>query len=157
MTHQVMDREHRRLQCGCMLTTTTLTGQTRSTESVLRRVLLTNATTSGLSGLAALSAGGPVSDLIGVERIGWVRVVGAGLLAFAAFVVWIATSPPARLSKEAPAISVADAAWVVGTVATIALGWYSTRGAVVMGLVGAVVGVFGATQAVLAHRLRSDD
>ena len=157
MTHQVMDLEQHSPHRGGMLTSATLPRRSDSTESALRRVLLTNATTSGLGGLAAVVAGGPVADLLGVDRVGWVRVTGAGLVAFAAFVTWIARSPRTLLAKEAPVISVGDVTWVAGTVVTIALGWYSRAGAIVMGVVGAMVGAFAATQAVLARRLCADD
>lgn len=127
------------------------------TESRLRRVLTTNATTSGLGGLAAVVAGGPVGSLLGTDSTTWVRLVGAGLVAFAVFVALVARAPVSRLAREVPAISAGDMAWVVGTAVTIALGWYSTRGAVVMGLVGAMVGTFGVAQLVLARHLQSDD
>ncbi|MFW2335328.1 hypothetical protein [Ilumatobacter sp.] len=125
-------------------------------ESRLRLVLNTNATTSGLGGLAALLLGGPVDDLLGTGDVPWVRLVGAGLVLFAAFVAWTARASRARLIRDTPAISVGDAAWVIGTVATIALGWYTTSGVVVMGLVGVMVATFGTMQALLMRQLRSD-
>lgn len=127
------------------------------TEARLRLVLATNAATSGLGGLAALAVGGPVDSLLGTDGTGWVRLVGAALLAFAAFVLWVSRSSTGRLGKETPLISLGDICWVVGTIVSITLGWYSAAGAVVMGLVGAMVGTFGVTQLVLARRLRSDD
>jgi uncharacterized membrane protein YbjE (DUF340 family) len=56
-----------------------------------------------------------------------------------------------------PSISAGDAAWVFGTIVTVTLGWYSTSGVVVMGLVGTMVATFGTMQAILVRRLRSDD
>ena len=125
-------------------------------ESRLRLVLAANATSSGLGGLAALLVGGPVADLLGTDQVVWVRLVGAGLVVFAAFVAWTARAPRASLVRETPAISAGDAGWVLGTIVTVGLGWYSAPGAVVMGLVGAMVGTFGTLQAVLVRRLRSD-
>jgi hypothetical protein len=128
----------------------------RTAEPRLRTVLLTNATTSGAGGLAALIAGGPVDSLLGTDATGWVRVAGAGLVVFAVFVALVARASTATLRRETPVISLGDAAWVVGSAVTIALGWYSTGGAVVMAAVGAMVGGFGITQVVLARRLSSD-
>lgn len=140
-------------------TTTPATGIAAGTptESRLRLVLTTNAVTSGLGGLAALALGGPVDSVLGTDAVGWVRVVGAGLVAFAAFVAFVSRSRRARLVREVPIISAGDLAWVAGTMVTIALGWYSASGNVVMGAVAAMVGAFGLTQAVLVRRLRSDD
>jgi len=160
MTREVMDLVRTSVHDRNMLTTrTTNTNTSRATaaETTLRRVLTVNATTSGLGGLAALVFGGAVGDLLGVDRIGWVRIVGVGLVAFAAFVLFVARSSAEILRAETPTISVGDAAWVGGTVVTIALGWYSTTGAVVMVVVGLVVGALGATQMTLVRRLRSDD
>ena len=128
----------------------------RKAEPRLRAVLLTNATTSGAGGLAALIAGGPVDSLLGTDAVGWVRAVGGGLVAFAVLVALAARGSTATVRREAPVISLGDAAWVVGSVVTIALGWYSTGGAVLMAVVAAMVGGFGVAQAVLARRLHSD-
>jgi hypothetical protein len=87
----------------------------------------------------------------------WVRIVGAGLVLFAALVLWTARSTTRRVVIGAPVISVGDVSWVVGTIVTIVLGWYSTVGAIVMAVVGVAVGSFGVAQAVLAGRIRSDD
>lgn len=156
MTRQVMELAPSDHHDDCMLTATSSTPLDTS-EPRLRLVLTTNATTSGLGGFAALALGGPVDTVLGTDSAGWVRIVGAGLVVFAAFVAWVARSDRPRLIRETPAISAGDIAWVVGTIATIGLGWYSLRGAVVMGLVGATVGSFGLAQALLVRRLRSDD
>jgi hypothetical protein len=126
-------------------------------EARLRLVLATNATTSGLGGLAAVVAAGTVDSALGTDSIMWVRIVGAGLVLFAALVLWTARSTTRRVVIGAPVISVGDVSWVVGTIVTIVLGWYSTVGAIVMAVVGVAVGSFGVAQAVLAGRIRSDD
>ena len=139
-----------------MLTTAPL--EKRDTNARrLRLVLATNATTSGLGGLAALCAGGPVDSLLGTDDTAWVRVVGAGLVVFSAIVALVARSTSARLTPASLMVSAGDAAWVVATAVTIVLGWYSTLGAIVMATVGVAVGSFGVAQSVLARRLRSDD
>lgn len=161
MTRQVMEVQTLSLHPGVMLTTPTHTSTTdgyddATADSRLRLVLNANATTSGLGGLAAVVLGGPVDELLGTGSVGWVRLVGAGLVMFAAFVAWTARAPRARLIRDTPSISAGDAAWVLGTVVTAALGWYSTTGVVAMGLVAAMVATFGIMQALLVRRLRSD-
>lgn len=126
-------------------------------ETALRAVLTTNAATSGASGAVAMVLAGPVDSMLGTEATVWVRLVGAGLVAFAAVVLLIAHGPAGRLERVTPAVSAGDAAWVIGSIVTIALGWYSTGGAAVMAMVAAMVGTFGIAQAVLVHRLRSHD
>ena len=129
-------------------------------ETNLRRALLTNASTSGAGGAAALLFGGPVDALLGTGSTPWVRVVGAVLVAFALFVALTAKATTSWLLAVTPWISGGDLMWVAGTIVTIGLGWYSAAGAVVMALVGAMVGAFGIAQATLARRMcahRSDD
>ena len=124
-----------------------------SPESMLRLVLRTNATTSGLGGLAALVAGGPADELLGTGQIGLVRLVGAGLVLFALGVVVVSRLDREGLTRHVPGISLGDGSWVVGTVVAIALGWFSTGGALIMAAVAVMVGVFGIEQAVLVRRL----
>ena len=124
-------------------------------EARLRLVLTTNAATSGLGGLAAATAPVTVDSVLGTDATMWVRAVGVGLVVFAGLVLWAARSR--RVVAVAPAISVGDLSWVIGTIITIALGWYSTVGVAVMAGVGVAVGSFGIAQAVLARRIRSDD
>ncbi len=116
-------------------------------------VLRANATTSGFGGLAAAIAPGPIDDVLGTGQEGWVRLIGIGLVAFAALVVATSRFDRAELAKAVPGISLGDGSWVIGTVVAIALGWFSTSGAVAMGLVGVMVGMFGVEQAVLVRSM----
>lgn len=131
------------------------TPRTSSPESLLRIVLGANATTSGLGGLIAAVAPGPLDEVLGTGQEGWVRLVGIGLVAFAALVVVTSRLDREQLVRLVPGISLGDGSWVVGTVIAIGLGWFSTSGAVVMGLVGLMVGVFGVEQALLVRALSS--
>ena len=126
-----------------------------SDDRMLRGVLATNAATSTLGGLVALLASSWLDEeLLHTGQSGWVRVVGAGLVAFGVAVALVSRSVTDDLPVRALAVSVADAGWVVVTIATILAGWYSTSGAVLVAAVGAMVAVFGVEQAVLAHRLQ---
>jgi hypothetical protein len=129
------------------------TPRTSSPESLLRIVLRTNATTSGLGGLVAALAPGPLDEVLGTGQEGWVRLIGIGLVAFAALVVGTSRFDREQLVRAVPGISLGDGSWVVGTIIALALDWFSTSGAVVMGLVGVMVGVFGVEQALLVRSL----
>jgi hypothetical protein len=124
-----------------------------SPEALLRIVLRTNATTSGAGGVIAALAPGPVDDILGTGEQGWVRLIGIGLVLFAAVVVSASRLDADQMRRIVPAISVGDGAWVVGSVLAVALGWFSTGGAVVMGVVALMVGVFGLAQAQLVREL----
>jgi hypothetical protein len=102
-------------------------------------VLRLNAGFSALTGLVALVAGGPVADLIGIGQVWLVRSTGAGLLGFAAAVALVAAAPRPALTHWSRLISVADLAWVVGTVGVVAAGWLASAGVVLLGLVAVVV------------------
>ncbi len=127
--------------------------QVRSAAQRLRNTLRLNAATSLLGGVAAATVGGPVNTLLGASSTNWVRVVGFGLVLFAIDVAIVAGSNIQKLQTYTPSISAADAVWVGASVTTIALGWFSTRGGVVVGVVAAMVAAFGARQFVLARRL----
>jgi hypothetical protein len=112
----------------------------------LRIVLTANAITSGLAGLGAVVAGESIADWLDSAHAGWVRVVGAGLVVFAFAVVALSRSNEQHLRRWVPAVSAADAAWVAASVATIVAGWYSTRGAITIGVMAAVVAAFALAQ-----------
>ncbi len=95
----------------------------------LRAVLATNAATSFLFGSAGLVAAPLWSDTLGIDSVGWIRLVSAGLVLFAVDVALVASRARASLPTAALAVSVADLAWVAATgvaLATIsftATGW----------------------------------
>lgn len=122
-------------------------------ERMLRRVLTANAVTSGLAGAVALAFGPTVDELLGTGHPGWVRLVGLALVVFAVDVALIARASRPVLRRLAPIVSAADAAWVAFTLVSIVAGWYSTGGAVAMGVVGLGVIVFAVEQVLLARRL----
>jgi hypothetical protein len=116
-------------------------------------VLRSNALTSGLGGLVAVAAPARLDELLGTDYPGWVRLVGAGLAAFAGVVALVSRASRPVSVRVAPLISVADASWVVGSILTIAAGWYSNTGAVLMAAVAWMVGAFSIAQATLSRRL----
>ena len=99
----------------------------------LRFVLTANATTSGLAGLTALVTGERVDNWLDTAHAGWVRIIGAGLVAFALAVIALSRSREQDLRRWVPAVSFADGGWVAASIATIIAGWYSSSGAAIIG------------------------
>ncbi len=91
--------------------------------------------------------------MLGVASSEWVRVVGAALVVFAIDVMLLSTSNIRRLTRFGIAVSVGDAIWVGGSIATIAAAWYSKLGVVVIVAVAVMVAAFGVRQLVLVRRL----
>ncbi len=112
----------------------------------LRFVLTANATTSGLAGLTALVANERVDNWLDPAHPGWVRVIGAGLVAFALAVIALSRSNEQSLRRWVPAVSFADGGWVAASVATIIAGWYSNSGAAILAVIAAIVGTFAIAQ-----------
>lgn len=105
-------------------------------ERRLRTVLGLNATTSLLTGVTGLAAAGWWSDRLGIDSPGWTRVVSAGLVLFALAVALVARTPPGQLRRLAAVVSVADLAWVAGTIGVIAAGALNGTGVVVAIVLG---------------------
>ena len=99
-----------------------------------------------MGGAIAAIAAGWVSETLGIDHVALTRVVGIGLMVFAADVAWVSTREPDRLLSETRLVSAADAAWVVATIVVVAAGVLTTTGAVVAAVVGLGVADFGATQ-----------
>lgn len=128
------------------MTTTAITALRRLDLMALPTALRLDAVVTAANGAAYLAAAGPLSDLLGLDAT-LLRVVGAGLLAFAA-VVWLAASAR-RMSRPAPATIIAlNAAWAVGSIAAVLadLGTPTTAGAVWMIAQALVVAGFAELQ-----------
>jgi hypothetical protein len=123
-------------------------------DTWLRTVLTVNATTSIAGGALATVAAGRIDSLLGTGSPGWVRLVGVGLVAFGIAVLALARGPRARRVQLTPLVSALDAGWVVGTAAAIAAGWFSTRGAWVMGGLAALIADFALIQMWTVRRTR---
>ena len=112
----------------------------------LRRVLRLNAATSGLAGALMIVVADRFDAVLGTGAPGWIRVVGVGLVLFAGGLVLLAGRSVDVLARLTPSIVAADAAWVLASVITILLGWYSRAGAIAVGVVAAAVGAFAVAQ-----------
>ena len=126
----------------------------RTSAQRLRNTLRLNACTSAGGGLALLVAAGPLNHLMSAGSASWVRIVGAGLIVFALDVGILSGSSIRRLVRLAPLVSAGDGIWVIASLGTMAAGWYSAAGDVIVAAVACMVGLFGVRQLVLVRGVR---
>jgi uncharacterized protein DUF6790 len=113
---------------------------------LLRKALLMDGLVSGVSGLILLVAPGAVAAFIGAPSSGLVVAVGVVLLVFGLLVVLSARRDPPR--RVAAVILALNVAWLLGTVVVVAEGGLSRQGNWALLLVGDVVLVFAALEAI---------
>ncbi len=115
---------------------------TSRSESRLRLSLRLNAGFSTSTGAVALIAGGWVADQLGLDQ-SWapmaVRLLGVGLLGFAALLLFESGRQGDRLASSVLQVSMADLGWVVGSGVLMALGLFSSIGNVVVAVIALVV------------------
>ncbi|MEZ5246978.1 MAG: hypothetical protein R2707_17940 [Acidimicrobiales bacterium] len=112
----------------------------------LRRTLQANAMFSIVSGTTALIAGSWVSRTLGIDHVALTRVLGAGLVAFAAIVFATARADAGRLRRDSLLVSLADAGWVLGTVVVVTTGILTPTGDLVAVVIAVMVADFGTAQ-----------
>ncbi|MFD0621142.1 hypothetical protein ACFQZR_27345 [Paenibacillus sp. GCM10027629] len=127
-------------------------------EALIRKVLLTNAVSSGVCGLLLLLFPGYVGDWTGLDNRTALTETGIFLLVFVAFLVWVVSrrivSPGSVL-----VVTVLDLLWVVGGVLLLEdkgiTMMMTVFGVWAVILVTAVVGVFAIFEAVYYWRNRA--
>ncbi len=119
----------------------------------LRNTLRLNALLSASTGLLALAAGPWLADTLGTGHVGIVRLLGAGLVLFAAALAVAAASRASTMHRWALGFSVADLAWTATSLLTIALGWFAAAGNVAVALTATAVCALGVRQLQLWRRL----
>ena len=133
--------------------TTTLTAPAVDRTDRMRTLLRADAALCAVTGLVAAAAAGPVADLLGPDVSTLVvRVVGLALIAYA---LDLALTSRAAARWQRPATlgaGLGNVAWVIATLVLVGLGAFSTLGAGVALLVGAVVGELGVLQLKAARR-----
>lgn len=112
----------------------------------LRLVLAANAIFSIAGGMIALIAGSWVSREFGIDHVALTRILGAGLVLFGFDVGVLSRLAEDKLLPGALVVSIADAAWVGGTIVVVATGVLSGAGNVVAVVIGLAVADFGASQ-----------
>ena len=120
----------------------------RATAAPLRRVLRLNAGFSAVTGAVGLAAGGWAGRELGIgdEWTARVRLVGAGLIGFAAVLLVVAAAPLHRMAPAALAVVAGDLGWVVATVVLVAAGAFSPSGAIIASVLGVIVLDFAIVQ-----------
>jgi hypothetical protein len=120
----------------------------------LRRSLQLDGIASGLCGALLLLAAGPIAALIGLPGPGLARAAGAGLLVFAAALLWNAAR--ATVSRgEALGTVVLNVAWVLGSAIVIVDGPLTLVGNLAVAAVAAAVVLFTVLEIVGLRRLRA--
>jgi hypothetical protein len=118
----------------------------------LRRSLQLDGVASGLCGALLVVGAGPLADIMGLPGPGLARVVGAGLLVFAAALLWNAAR--ATVSRaEALVTVVLNVGWVVGSAIVIVDGPLTVVGNLAVAAVAAAVLVFAILEAIGLRRL----
>jgi hypothetical protein len=118
----------------------------------LRGALLLDAAVTGANGAAYLLAAGPLGDLLGLSPT-LLRLLGAGLLAFA-LAVWLIATRAAVPRGAVMAIVALNAAWGAGSLVLAIGGWASptTIGTLWIVAQALVVGAFAELQATALRR-----
>jgi hypothetical protein len=120
----------------------------------LRRSLQLDGVASGLTGLLLLVGAGPISTVIGVSAPGAARVVGAGLVVFAAALLWNARRGTVARGEVVLTVAL-NVAWVVGSAVLIALGPLTLLGDLAVAAVAAAVFGFTVLEVVGLRRLQA--
>lgn len=123
-------------------------------STLLRRALQGNAVFSSLSAIGSFAGAGWLSTHIGAP-ISVLIALGAGLLAYAAWLLFQATRP--QLDRRAAwAAIIADELWVIASAVLVLTGWpdLTTTGGWVVGIVALLVADFAVLQYVGLRRLR---
>ena len=119
---------------------------TSTSTARLRLVLRANAASSIIGGAVALIAASWVSRELGIDHVVLTRLLGAGLLGFAALGLAVARADEPQLVRDSLLVSLADAGWVLGTIVVLFTGVLTSTGNVVAAVVALAVADFGVTQ-----------
>lgn len=124
-----------------------------SHDTFLRRSLQLDGVASGLTGVLLLVAAGPVSTLVGNAVPGIARLIGAGLVIYAAALLWNARRATVARGEVVAAVLL-NIGWVVGSVALVVLGPLTALGNVAVAAVALAVLGFTLLEIAGLRRLR---
>ncbi|MEO0494294.1 MAG: hypothetical protein AAF081_12860 [Actinomycetota bacterium] len=122
-----------------------------------RLILRANAIFSTVTGAIAVVAADWVSDSAGIDHVVLTRLVGVGLLLFAADLVRQARLPESKLPFALLQTSVADLGWVLATPVVIAVVDLTRAGTIGALAIAAVVLDIALAQLWVRSKLVSDD
>ena len=127
-------------------------------QAIARTALLCNASFSALCGLAFAFDGGAIAAKLLVtaptEAALSLRILGVGLIGFAAFVAFSALRRGFS-ARRVMTFTVMDIAWVLATLLTLGLApaVFTAEGVAAVALVGLAVGLFATGQGFGASRM----
>ncbi len=125
--------------------------------TLLRRVLLSNALFSLISGLAFIFAAGPIARFLGPTVPAWAVVaIGVSFLPFVYGVYWVASQDVIE-PRYGRLITFMDFTWVLGSYLLLFLGWslFNVAGRWFIGIQAEVIFLFGVLQIIGLRRLRN--
>ena len=124
-------------------------------STLLFHTLSANGIFSLISGVVMVLGASRIAPLIGLGQPAWLLFTGVGLLGFGAWLLWLGSQSRIRRA-DAIAISLADLAWVVGTLAlAFAIpGLFNTLGVAAIVAVGLIVLGFFELQAYALWKTR---
>ena len=133
--------------------TTTYATPALPTTSRQRTLLRVDAAVCALLGLPAAVAPGAVADLLGTDAsTTLLRVIGIALVLYAADLAVVSRLAERWQRPAVRAAGIGSLAWTAATVALVALGAFSTTGAVLALVVGVGVAELGVLQLRAARR-----
>jgi len=132
-----------------------MTTQTIPNDSLLRRALLGNTLFSGLSGVIAAVAAGPLAAFLGLSSPIILIILGLGLIGYAVGLYRMATRQPISRNDALFAV-VADTVWVVASLVLLLIGWppFTTAGRWLVVIIADIVAVFAIVQFIGLRRLK---
>jgi hypothetical protein len=118
-------------------------------------VVQSNGVFSGVSGVVLIAGAKPLASLTGVDAPAILALVGVGLLAYAAFLLWVAVQEPLNRRLVLTA-TILDTAWVIDSAVILLTGWLplTTAGKWAIALVAEVVAIFAGLQFYGVWRMR---
>lgn len=116
-------------------------------QTLIRRILYSNAVVSGVSGLLFLFASRPIANFIGLKASLAILVIGIGLVGYAALIYINASRAEISPSFVLFAI-IGDSSWVLLSILLLVTGWvpFSMEGKWAVGFIAVIVDVFATLQ-----------
>ena len=112
----------------------------------LSRILIANAIFSSLCAIDLIIFHQWIGELIGLQASGYLQLLGAGLVIFAAFVYWV--SRAVEKTHWVKSVIYMDRSWVVGSALVLMIysDYLSNWGVAIVILVALIVGIFAEMQ-----------
>src|SRR4051794_8178897 len=109
----------------------------------LRTLLRLDSAVCLVSGASTAAAAGPLADALGLDGSAAVRAVGVFLLAYGVVLAGLARADRSTVHLAGRLTALADASWVVATVALVGAGAFSSGGNALVALAAIPVGALG--------------